>query len=101
MGLCPLGWVLLYRKKRIVEEFEDWNNKTTGEPTIFKIGLVLEDDFTKTMRDNFSAYCKPVIPCLQKLWKEVFPRGRRRLSEDRELYSRMVDVLVEAREGVA
>lgn len=103
-------WVLFWlcvhwdgpcRKRRIVEKFENWNNKSIEELAMLKIGLVLEHDFIQKMSDNFSEYCKSMIPCMQILWKEVFPGGRRRLSEDRELYSRMVDVLVRAREGFA
>jgi len=66
------------------------------------MGLVLEDDgFHKEMNVNFSGHCKPLIPCMQELRKEVFPGGKRRLSEDRELYSRVADILERARENFA
>ena len=42
---------------------------------MLKIGLVLEDDFNQKTSDHFSEYCKLLIPYVQKLWKEVFPRG--------------------------
>lgn len=101
-----LFWVCVhwdgpYRERKIEEEFEAWNYKSTRELAIIKTGLVLEDDFIKIMSDSFSEYCKPMIPCMQKLWEEVFPGGRRWQREDRELYSRMVAVLVSAREGFA
>jgi len=57
-----------------------------------------EDGFDKEMSDNFSEYCKPLIACMQELRMVVFPGGKRWLSEDRELYSRMTDVLEKARE---
>ena len=101
-----LYWVCVhwdgpYQKRRIVEEFGAWNFKSTGELAKIKSGLVLEDWFLSEMSDNFSEYCKPMIPCMEKLWKEVFPGGHRWLREDRELYSQMVAVLVRAREGFA
>ena len=101
-----LYWVCVhwdgpYQKRRKVEEFEAWNFKSTGELAKIKSGLVLEDGFLSEMSDNFSVYCKPMIPCMQELWKEVFPGGHRWLREDRELYSRMVAVLMRARDGFA
>ena len=101
-----LFWICIHwngpsRKRRIIKKFEDWNNKSIEELAMLKIGLVLEDDFVKKMSDNFSEYCKLLIPCMQELWKEVFPGGKRRLSEDRGLYSRMADVLERAREACA
>jgi hypothetical protein len=80
-----------------VEEFEDWNTKPIKELAKLKVGLVSEEDvFDKEMSENFSEYCKPLIPCMQELQKVVFPGEKRRLSEDRELYSRMTDVLEKA-----
>jgi len=96
-----IHWDGPHRKRRIVTEFEDWNKKSIKELAKLKIGLVLEDDFHKEMNVNFSEYCKPLIPCMQELWKEVFPGGKRWLSEDRELYSRVADVLERARENFA
>lgn len=95
-------WDGPHRKRRIVTEFEDWNKKSIEELAKLKMGLVLEDDgFHKEMNVNFSEYCKPLIPCMQELRKEAFPGGKRRLSEDRELYSRVADILEGARENFA
>ena len=38
------------------------------------VGKVSEEDgFDKEMMDNFSEYCKPLIPYMQELRKVVFP----------------------------
>lgn len=55
------------------------------------------DKFDKEMDENFSAYCKPLIPCVRELRNVVFPEGKRWLNQDRRLYSRMKSVLENAR----
>ena len=79
-------------------EYETWNYKDTKELAEIKKGKVDEEDkFTKEVTENFTPYCRPLIPCIQELRKVVFPGGKRRLDEDRELYSRMKSVLEKAR----
>lgn len=66
------------------------------------MGLVLEDDgFEKEMSDNFSTYCKPLIPCMQELRRAVFPGGKRHVREDRGLCVRIADVLKKAKENLS
>ncbi|KAL8906150.1 MAG: hypothetical protein Q9207_002183 [Kuettlingeria erythrocarpa] len=101
-------WVLFWicicwdgpgQERRKVKEFEEWNTKRIEELAEIKIGKVFEEDvFDEEMSDHFSEYCKPLIPCMQELRKVVFPGGKRWLSEDRELYSKMTDILEEAKE---
>jgi hypothetical protein len=52
------------------------------------------------LKKNFNAYCKPLIPYVQELRKVVFPGGKWRLEEDRELHSRMKAVLEKARDDL-
>jgi hypothetical protein len=59
-----------------------------------------EDKFQEEMNENFSPYCKPLIPCMQELRKVVFPDGKRWLTEDTKLYSQMRAVLSKAREDL-
>ncbi|MCJ1473154.1 hypothetical protein MMC13_001805 [Lambiella insularis] len=100
-----LFWICIHwngpcQERRKVKEFEEWNKKPIKELAEIKIGKVSEEDgFDEEMSDNFSKYCKPLIPCMQELRKVVFPGGKRWLSEDRELYSRIVAVLQKARES--
>jgi hypothetical protein len=84
--------------QRQVTKFQEWNFATTDNLAMIKIGSVLEEDiFNKEVIENFTAYCRPLIPCIQELRKVVFPGGRRWLKEDRELYSRMKSVLEKER----
>jgi len=46
---------------------------------------------------HFTEYYKPLVPCLNRLKRVVFPEGRRWKSEDRELYARMKEIIREAR----
>jgi hypothetical protein len=63
-----------------------------------KNGKVLEQDkFNKKVDENFTPYCRPLIPCVQELCDVVFPGGKRWLEEDRELYVRMKSVLEKTR----
>jgi hypothetical protein len=79
-------------------EFGSWNFKNTEELAREKAGLVIEEDkFSKKVDENFTAYCKPLIPCIQELRKVVFPEGKRWLREDRRLYSQVKSVLETAR----
>jgi hypothetical protein len=32
-----------------------------------------EDKFDKEVKKSFTAYCKPLIPCIQELRKVIFP----------------------------
>ena len=52
-----------------------------------------EDKFTEEVEKEFTAQCRPLIPCIQELRKVVFSEGKRWLREDRQLYSRMKSVL--------
>jgi preprotein translocase subunit SecE len=42
------------------------------------LGLVIEEDkSSKKVDESFTAYRKPLIPCIQELRKVVFPEGKR------------------------
>ena len=86
-------------QKRSKTEYESWNYKDTKELAREKVGLVIEED--KFTNENFTAYCKPLIPCMQELRKVVFPEGKRWLREDRRLYSQMKSVLKRARKDLS
>jgi hypothetical protein len=60
-----------------------------------------EDKFDKEVKKSFTAYCKPLIPCIQELRKVVFPDGKRWLTEDRRLYSQVKSVLEMARKDLS
>lgn len=80
-----------------VSKFDAWNFRATEELAKVKIGSVLyADTFSKELRENVTAYCAPLIPCVEELRKVVFPGGMRWLKEDRGLYSRMKSILQQA-----
>jgi hypothetical protein len=83
-------------------EFDSWNFKNMEELAREKAGLVIEEDkFSKKVDENFTAYCKLLIPCIQELRKVVFPEGKRWLGEDRRLYSEVKSVLETARKDLS
>jgi hypothetical protein len=95
-------WVLLWigvhwngpGRSRSMTNYDSWNYKATGELAEIKKGKVDEEDkFTEEIEKEFTAQCKPLIPCIQELREVVFPGGKRWLREDRQLYSRMRSVL--------
>ncbi|KAF2105229.1 hypothetical protein BDV96DRAFT_592870 [Lophiotrema nucula] len=78
-------------------KYESWNYKDTEELADLKMGIVVEEDrFTAEVEREFTAQCKPLIPCILELREELFPGGRRPRGEDRQLYSRMKSVLERA-----
>ena len=67
-----------------------------------KKGVVAgEADFIETAEENFTLYYRPLIPWVNRLRKVVFPDSGMRRKEDMELYSRMKEVLENARKEVA
>jgi hypothetical protein len=75
-------------------DLESWNYEPTEKLAREKAGLVTQEvDFMKTMTRDVTEYCQPLGPWLTKLHDVVFPKYQRRLSEDRELYSLMKEVL--------
>jgi hypothetical protein len=83
--------------RRQAREFEKWNYDSTEELAKKKSGQVSNRIFN-TVDANFTTYCKPLIPCLRELHGVIFPGGTPWLEEDRQLYSRMRNVLEKARE---
>ncbi|PVH91183.1 hypothetical protein DM02DRAFT_664271 [Periconia macrospinosa] len=83
--------------RRHVSKFEAWNFESTENLAKIKKGSVDEEDkFTKEVEENVTTYCTPLIPCVQELRKGVFPRGKRWLEQDPQLYSRMKFILQRA-----
>ncbi|KAG8664999.1 uncharacterized protein FPOAC1_012977 [Fusarium poae] len=86
-------------KGRVVPRFDKWNFVETEELAISKKGVIDDEgDFLMILEANCTLYCHPIIPWVNRLRKAVFPNGGRWEREDRVLYSRMRDILREARE---
>jgi hypothetical protein len=56
-----------------------------------------EGDFIRYAEEDFTPYYQPLIPWINRLRKVVFPNGRRWQREDEGLYSRMREIIGEAR----
>lgn len=84
-------------KCRKVPQYEKWNYAGIMELSDLKTALVVEKErFNKAVAD-FTPHCESLVPCVQELWKYVFPNGRRWLGENKKLYSQISGVLDKAR----
>ncbi|KAH8731711.1 hypothetical protein GQ44DRAFT_745770 [Phaeosphaeriaceae sp. PMI808] len=93
-----LFWVCVHwngpGRSRSKTKYDSWNYEPTQKLAEIKKGKVDEEDkFTEEVEKEFTAQCKPLIPCIQELREVVFPGGKRWLREDRQLYSHMKSVL--------
>ena len=86
-------------KRRIVPRYEVWNYLSIEVLADLKAGRISNRIFS-TVDNDFTEYCKPLIPCLRELHRAVFPGGAPRSQEDRELYPQMMAVLKKAREDL-
>ena len=84
-------------KRRKVPQYEKWNYASTMELSDLKTALVFEEERFNEAVAGFTLYCESLIPCIQELWKYVFPNGRRWLGENKKLYSQIQGVLDKAR----
>lgn len=97
-----LFWICIHcngpNEERVVPQFDKWNYADTEELAKLKLGTVSDEGiFRKTTTEHFTEYYKPLIPWLNRLRRVVFPNDGRWKSEDRELYSRMKEIIREAR----
>jgi hypothetical protein len=84
----------------MVTEFERWNYENTTELAKLKFGIIGDEgDFLKTA-EKFTSYYHTMIPCVNRLRKVLFPGGVRWKEEDNRPYSRMKEILQEAREDL-
>ncbi|KAI0836075.1 hypothetical protein F5Y06DRAFT_274145 [Hypoxylon sp. FL0890] len=80
-------------------EFETWNFLGTKPLAIQKLGHVAQEIiFTKVITESFTPYYKPLVPWVNRLRMVIFDNNGQ--GEGEALYSRMRDVLREAREGL-
>lgn len=91
-------WICIHYKGpgqgRVVARFDKWNYVDTEELAAIKKGLISDEaDFIRTANVYFTEYYQPLIPCINKLRKAVFPNGRRWAKEDIGLYDQMKGIL--------
>ncbi|KAF7867284.1 hypothetical protein EAF04_005367 [Stromatinia cepivora] len=79
------------------EPYERWNYLDMDTLAAAKTGMIVDEArFEKRVVPNFTKYCTPLIPCIQKLRKVVFPDGKPWSREDRQVYSHMKSVIEES-----
>lgn len=96
-----LYWICIHydgpNKSRVTDNFERWNYMDAEELAEIKKGRVSDErDFITSAGENFTPYYQPLIPWVNRLRKEVFPDGRRRVKPDGNLYLRMKTILCDA-----
>jgi hypothetical protein len=75
-------------------EFECWNYESDKKLAGSKKGVVDDErDFLKTARTNFTPYYQPLIPCVNRLRRKVFPNGERWRDPSPQLYLDMKKIL--------
>ncbi|KAM5342897.1 hypothetical protein ACJ41O_013863 [Fusarium nematophilum] len=97
-----LFWICIHydgaSQGRVVPQFDKWNYVDMEELAKLKLGTVAKEAlFMKTVTDNTTPYYMPLIPWLNVLRKTVFPSDKPLEREDERLYSRMKDILRQAR----
>ncbi|KAL2886390.1 hypothetical protein HOO65_060220 [Ceratocystis lukuohia] len=96
-----LFWICIHyntpNESRVVPEFDKWNYVQMGDLATYKKGMVVnQGDFFKIAEVNFTPYYHPFIPWVNRLRRIVFPNGDRWVREDKGLYTRMREILLEA-----
>jgi hypothetical protein len=75
-------------------ELEKWNYVDIQELAELKSGLVSrERHFLNRITKAFTPYYQPLVPCVNRLRRAVFPMDRPWEKEDKTLYSRMKEIL--------
>lgn len=96
-------WICIHysgpdKGSRVVPEFEEWNYVDMEKLADLKKGIVSnEADFKEKIDRKFTPYYHSLRPWMNRLRKVVFPNGGRWSKEDVGLYSRMKQVLQDAK----
>jgi hypothetical protein len=93
-----LFWICIHydgpSQHRIVPRFDKWNYLDAEELAASKKGVVDDErDFLKTAEENFTLYYQPLIPCVNRLRRKVFPGGGRWRDPSLKLYDEMKKIL--------
>ena len=98
-----LFWISIHfsgpNESRVVPEFDRWNHAATKELRRSKIAVVSDErDFLATTEDSFTFYFQPLIPWINKLREVVFPGNIKWRTENKGLFSQMIEILQGARD---
>ncbi|KAK7178371.1 serine threonine-protein kinase sgk2, partial [Paraphaeosphaeria sporulosa] len=97
-----LFWICVHytgpNQGRTVPRFDKWNYLDAEELAGAKKGVVDDErDFLKIASETFTPYYQPLIPCINKLRRKVFPGGGRWRDPNSKLYDEMKEILRAAR----
>ncbi|KAL5406572.1 hypothetical protein PMIN04_012011 [Paraphaeosphaeria minitans] len=97
-----LFWICIHytgpNQGRTVPRFDKWNYLDTEELAGAKKGVVDDErDFLRIVGETFTPYYQPLIPCINKLRRKVFPGGGRWRDPNEKLYDEMKEILRAAR----
>ena len=100
-----LFWICIHydgpSQQSIVPRFDKWNYLDAEELAASKKGVVDDErDFLKTAEENFTPYYQPLIPCVNRLRRKVFPGGGRWRVPNPKLYLDMKEILRAARDDL-
>ncbi|KAI5861527.1 hypothetical protein GGS23DRAFT_575496 [Durotheca rogersii] len=102
-----LYWICVHHANagsfRTVHKFEKWNREPDpAEVASMKIGLIaMDQNFDRITGECCTEYYEPLIPCLCKLRRIIFPGGNVWIQENLGVYKAVQDVLREAQKGLA
>jgi hypothetical protein len=99
-----LFWICIHyngSQGRVVQQFDKWNYANTEELAKLKLGTVSDDEiFRKTTLEHFTDYYQPLIPCVDRLRRKIFPGGGRWKVPNPKLYLDMKEILRAARDDL-
>jgi hypothetical protein len=97
-----LFWICIHyngSQGRVVQQFDKWNYANTEELAKLKLGTVSDNDiFHKTIQENFTECYQPLLPCVNRLRRKIFPGGGRWREPNPKLYAEMKEILRTARD---
>jgi len=77
--------------------FDSWNFEGDDDLAEKKKGVIAdEEDFLKKAEKHFTSYYQPMVPWVNRLRREVFPRNQRWKRPEPSLYSSMKRILNDA-----
>ena len=96
-------WICIHcngpNEQRVVPRYEKWKYMDMVELAVMKRGEISgETDFLEAAQEHFTPYYQPLIRCVNKLRKVVFPNGLRWEKPNPSLFFDMKETLQVARE---
>ncbi|KAF1345648.1 hypothetical protein EJ07DRAFT_169940 [Lizonia empirigonia] len=99
-----LFWICIHyngSQGRVVQQFDKWNYANTEDLAKLKLGTISDKEiFRKTTLEHFTEYYQPLIPCVNRLRRKIFPGGGRWRVPNPNLYLDIKEILRVARDDL-